>query len=520
MSGNTALRLTVTLLATLVLPVGASAGTHLQYLLEQGQTGCAGLATASTPAGRQLLSFYRQRQMQPLWNAPRQQQLAGQIAALADDGLNPTRYPLPAALHDRQTPEADCNELLASQSMLQALHDLHHGLLDSPLEPLWHPSPTPQTDHSVQLAGSGEDPAAAFQKARPVAPQYQRLQRLYARLRQLPADDWPLLPQGRLLVKPGEADPRLPDLARRLSAEAYLPASFSLPENPLLDGELGAALQHFQQRHGLQPDGALGPATLNELNISAARRLQQIRLNLERWRWLNQELESDMLLVDVTATQASLLLDGRVAWQTPVQVGRPERATPLLKSRITRITLNPTWTVPPTVLNEDKLPEIRSNPAYLEKHQLRVLDREGNELDPASVDWESAQGIVLRQDAGPRNALGQVAFRFANPYAIYLHDTPNQRLFNRLPRMHSSGCVRVGQAGQLRDLLLARLPETERTRIQQLQADGQTHEIHLPKGLPVLIAYWTADADEEGALFRPDPYDLDRPALARLLPSL
>ncbi|MBT9531809.1 MAG: L,D-transpeptidase family protein, partial [Pseudomonas sp.] len=235
---------------------------------------------------------------------------------------------------------------------------------------------------------------------------------------------------------------------------------------------------------------------------------------LERWRWLARDLQASGVLVNVAAAQLAYYQDFVPVWQTRTQVGRAARPTPLLKSQITRLTLNPTWTVPPTILREDKLPEIRRDLAFLDKHNLRVLDREGQLLDANSIDWNNPGSIQLRQDAGAHNPLGQVAIRFPNPFSVYLHDTPSQQLFAKGPRAFSSGCVRVEAVMQLVDLLLT---PAERERVTSLLASGRTHEFRLSTPLPIILAYWTAEVDGAGQLlYAPDIYARDQALLAAL----
>ncbi len=311
-------------------------------------------------------------------------------------------------------------------------------------------------------------------------------------------------------------DARVPELAHRLLAEGYLQSLPSGPEN-LYGDDLAEAVKHFQYRHSLQSDGVVGPGTLVELNISPALRREQLRLNLERFRWLAPDLEPEGVLVNVAAAQLSFYHDGAPQWQTRLQVGRADRQTPLLKSRITRLTLNPTWTIPPTILREDKLPAIRPDPAaYLAQQNLQVLDSEGRPLAANEVDWERPGNILLRQGAGPRNPLGKIVLRFPNPFSVYLHDTPSQPLFAKGPRAFSSGCVRVEQPLHLRDLLLT---PAERAHTDELLASGTTHEYRLTAPVPILLGYWTVQVDSDGALlYAPDIYGRD-PVLLKALGS-
>ena len=190
-------------------------------------------------------------------------------------------------------------------------------------------------------------------------------------------------------------------------------------------------------------------------------------------------------------------------------------ARQLLKSRITRLTLNPTWTIPPTIMREDKLPAIRLNPEYLRQQNLQVLDSQGNPLVPEQVDWSHPGNILLRQGAGPRNPLGRIVLRFPNPYSVYLHDTPSQPLFSKGPRAFSSGCVRVEQPLQLRDLLVS---PAEKIRTEELLATETTHEFRLATPVPVLLGYWTVQVDGKGALlYAPDIYGRDPVAMMMCL---
>jgi len=224
------------------------------------------------------------------------------------------------------------------------------------------------------------------------------------------------------------------------------------------------------------------------------------------------------VLINVAAAEIQVRRNNQLLWRSRTQVGRAERQTPLLASRIVRLTLNPTWTVPPTILREDKLPAIRDDISYLERHQMSVLDRDGNLLDPQSIDWESPGAIRLRQSAGSHNPLGRVAVRFDNPFAVYLHDTPSQQLFSKAPRAFSSGCVRVEAV----DTLLAwLLTPDELSSVQTHIASGETQQYRLQHPAPLLIAYWTVEASKDGALrYYPDIYTRDAHLIKALAPSV
>ncbi|KAF2407047.1 L,D-transpeptidase family protein [Pseudomonas antarctica] len=489
-------------------PVPVASTSPVQQALAQLPGVCPSLVPHIDAATQsRLQAFYQQQGDVPLWSDDaRRQALHTQLLMLADDGLDPTHYSLPTA---DAAANVLCSDIDVSRQYLQALQDLHYGRLQqSRFEPLWHSQPPtrdPNTEVLAFAASGLQDMAHAFDQARPSADLYRSLRNAYATVRLQPLPHWDPVASGPLL-RPGMEDPRVPELAQRLYRGGYLANAPSGNGKQYRD-ELVKAVKAFQLSHSLQADGVIGAGTVAELNISPAMRRDQLRINLERFRWLAQDLEPEGVLVNVAAAQLSVYQSGIPVWQTRLQVGRAERQTPLLKSRITRLTLNPTWTIPPTIMREDKLPAIRLNPEYLRQQNLQVLDPEGRPLAPEQIDWARPGNILLRQDAGPRNPLGKIVMRFPNPYSVYLHDTPSKPLFTKGPRAFSSGCVRVEQPLLLRDLLVS---PAERTRTDELLATGVTHEFRLATPVPVLLGYWTVEVDRQGGLvYAPDIYGRD-----------
>jgi L,D-transpeptidase YcbB len=266
----------------------------------------------------------------------------------------------------------------------------------------------------------------------------------------------------------------------------------------------------------------VGRATRAALNVPVECRIDAIRVNLERARWVLRVPLRDLVLVDIAGFHLHLYRGGRSVWTTRVVVGRAFRKTPVFRSKIRTLVLNPTWTVPEVILEKDILPAARRDPGFVARRRLRVIDRAGREVDPASVDWSryrSARELPyqLRQAPGPGNPLGRIKFLFPNEHAVYLHDTPDRTLFAKAERAASSGCIRVEEPLELAVRLLADPERWSREALEREIATGRTETVRLGTPLPVVLMYWTVDFEEDGSVvFRRDLYGRD----ARVLEGL
>ncbi|GAA0258291.1 L,D-transpeptidase family protein [Rhodanobacter caeni] len=506
-------------------PVAASIRQQLQPVTGAPATGL----------DKARAQFYALGDFAPAWTrAADVDDLLAALRGMGADGLDPADYALHellrqrAALADPQaTPMQRASfDLLATQACLTALVDLYRGKVDpASLDTHWNFEPRqPAPGQGVQAvrdALANGQLASLFAQARPQNPLYDELRSALARWREVPTQaDWAPIPDGPTL-KPGMRDARVPALRRRLRVAGYLPspvdgAADAGPSDDY-DATTEQALRQFQSEQYLTVDGQLDPATRAALNVPAAARIDQLRVNLERARWLLHQLHGDFVMVDIAGYRIAYYRDGKPVWRSRVQVGKPYRSTPAFKSKITYLTLNPTWTVPPTILKNDVLPKVRRNRGYLAANHLRVLDGQGRELAPASVDWANPRGIVLRQDAGPHNSLGRLAIRFPNDYAVYLHDTPHQELFAHPQRANSSGCIRVERPRELAELLLDDPARWSRDAIDRAIDTGKTQNVTLARPVTLLLAYWTVDLHDNGRIgFRPDIYRRDAPLLAAL----
>jgi murein L,D-transpeptidase YcbB/YkuD len=359
---------------------------------------------------------------------------------------------------------------------------------------------------------------------RPADPAYRKLMNARQDLTRLLGQPWlPLA--SRPTIRPGDRDERLSEIRRRLSLLGELAQEAAMATDPLdYDAELESSVMRFQARHGLEPDGLIGPDTLTALNLMPVERLRQIDATLERWRWLPESLGKTYVLVNIAGFELKMVENGEEVLRKRVIVGQPFRQTPVFSDRIRYLVFNPDWTVPRTVMIQDQLPQIVRDPDYLSRLNISVYRGWGadrQKVDPLDVDWSSLNRnnfpYQLVQEPGPQNALGQVKFMFPNQYDVYLHDTPGRGLFTRSERSFSSGCIRVEQPFDLAQRLLAGSPDWSREKIDRVVSEAEPRTVLLPEPVPVHIQYWTSWVDSEGRLqFRNDLYNRD----ARLIDQL
>lgn len=487
-------------------------------------------ANADSGPYKAMALFYEQRQFAPAWAQPDDlEQLLVALQGMADDGLDPEDYALSELQRQRSMLDAPSStprqrahfDILATDAALVALMHLYHGkVAPATLDTHWNFDPRQfdqdQSLDAIRDALLNGTVSTLFERARPQSPLYARLRAALLKLREVATrGGWPVLADGPTL-KPDSHDPRVPILRQRLRLAGYVVGEADATDD-LFDPALEEALKQFQREHYLAPDGFLGKATLAALNVPIAARIEQVQANLERARWLLHELHGEFVMVDIAGYQVTYYKDAKPVWRSRVQVGKPYRRTPAFKSKITYLTLNPTWTVPPGIMRNDTLPKIRKDLGYLAANRMRVLDNQGREVSAGSVNWDDPRGIMVRQDAGPGNSLGRLVIRFPNDYLVYLHDTPHQRLFDSEQRSFSSGCIRVEHPRQLAELLLDDPDNWNLAGIDRAIETMKTQTVMLREPIPLLLAYWTVDLRDEGRIsFRPDIYTRDPPLIAAL----
>lgn len=510
--------------------VAAELRSQVQRLGEAGGIYVRGLAIASASL---LSEFYAARNYVPVWTGEARIDELFELLATADrHGLDPRDYYLPQLRQLRKENRsgddpalAAALDLLLTESLIRFGYHQRFGKVNpARMEPTWNFTRQfrPGREPVSMLREAVEAPSLQGLLGEWIdrAPLYRALQKALADYRQIAsAGGWPMIAAGPTLHE-GDTDARVPDIRRHLGIGGDLPPAAEAADDQQYDAVLVAGVRAFQARHALAVDGVLGAATLAAMNVPVETRIDQLRLSLERARWVADDTAGEVVVVNIAGSEVFAARNGRRFWTRRAVVGRVNRQTPVFRGSMTWLELNPTWTVPPTILREDVLPRLRRDPGYLQENDLSVIDARGRVIDPLTVDWPRVGNHppwTLRQAPGPKNSLGRIKFMFPNPHAVFLHDTPARGLFERTGRLLSSGCVRIEDPLSLAEILLAD-PDTWNQQTLQAAIDtGKTRIVRLPRPWPVLILYWTAELDATGRVrFLPDVYDRDPALLAAL----
>jgi len=487
-------------------------------------------------ASNVLPRFYERRTYRPAWSSSGQptQQVEELLRALrkADlEGLTPTDYHLErieetlyrirehAEKGLRPNPEllVDLDLLLTDAFLILGSHLLSGRVNPETIDSEWH-----AVRRHADLAGILEKAITLDEIEKSLAallpPQagYYRMRKALSVYRSVARNGgWSPVAEGEEFLL-GDGGERVLALRRRLEATLDIQTGQSDNEE-LFDESLDRALRRFQKRHGLHVNGVATPATQSALNVSVDDRIRQIELNMERWRWLPQELGKNYVMLNIANYELEVVEDETTVLSLRAVIGRPYRRTPVFSDSITYIVFNPYWFVPRNIAAQDILPLVQKDPDYLTKKKIRAFKGSGaraNEIDPSAVNWSKLSAgnlpYVLIQDPGPENALGQMVFRFPNKYNVYIHDTPAREVFVHPQRSFSSGCIRLENPMELAVYLLREDGKWGRVQIEQTIRKGREQTVRLPKPIPMHLLYWTSWVDEAGVVqFRRDIYERD-----------
>ncbi|MGP9566226.1 L,D-transpeptidase family protein [Halomonas sp. AOP5-B2-8] len=493
-----------------------------------------------------IAEFYQLRDGQPVWQAVLTvESLVAALNGLESDGLAPMDYHADTLLnefHRSQTLGVSAQaafDIKATQSLLLALDHVERGKVDPrDVEPQWD-APRPARGYSLlRVVHAIEDNKLedAIALARPSSAEYQQLRDALKQHYQLAnLSSTPYLAAREESLRPGDETDDVVVLRQRLAlwgdtdllaadsgAYPLIGVKGTATNRRLFDASLETAVRRFQRRHLLQADGVVGEQTRLALNTSVATRIDQLRVNLERARWIRpMQFAEPRVWVDIAGYRMHYVRPNGQQWDARVVVGSPRRETPIIHSAISHLTINPSWTIPPTIMREDVLPRVRADIGYLARQNIQVISPAGVPLIAEEIDWQRPGGVMLRQVAGVGNPLGRVVVRFPNNDMIYLHDTPARGLFQRDQRALSSGCIRVEGVAELAQMLLQ--DTGSRYQMSSLLSGGSDRNVSLAQRIPVALHYLTAWPNEQGEVeFRPDIYRRDATlltALQRALPS-
>ena len=356
---------------------------------------------------------------------------------------------------------------------------------------------------------------ASLESLSPQAEQYAALRKALVQHRQLEEQGgWAEIPVGGTL-KRGSSGTRVEALQKRLAASGDLGGSYAAAR---FDASTEAAVKRFEARHGLEPDGVVGRADLQQLNLPITHRIRQIELNMERWRWVSDSLlRGQYVMVNIPDFSLRVVENGRTALAMRVVVGKDFSRTPMFTDEISYLVFNPVWNVPSSIATQEILAEAQRDPSYLERNNMRVFENETDEaveVNPASIDWSSMSAedfrYAIRQDPGPETPVGNVKFMCPHQFNVSLHDTPSGQLFEARERTFSHGCIRVEKPVELAAYLL-RDKGWDASRVEAEFQTADNTSIKVPEPVPVHIFYWTAFLDERGTLqFRDDVYGFDQ----------
>ncbi len=471
--------------------------------------------------GAAIRAYYSQPDNGLLWiERPRMTGLIARLKAAEDDGLDPAAYPiaqldrLAAASGSTDTRSQAVIELFFSAAYLEYASDLQVGrLLPRKIDPGFY-----QQDKSIDplaaLTGLARQPDLDKFLAgwEPQSPDYKALRETLAEYRAFEqAGGWPQVPMGDTL-KPGMSDPRVPAIRARLAYTDGANPQAAAGQELLYDRSLADAVAAFQERHGLDAEGAVGKATTVALNVPVGDRIEDITLAMERLRWMPDDLGADHLIINIAGFELKEYRNGKLKDAMAVVVGKPYSRTPEFSDSIKYVDINPYWNVPSGLALKEELPKLKTNPGSLAADGFEAV--RGSQVFPVSaVDWRQyGPGnfpFQLRQRPGPKNALGRVKFVFPNQFDVYLHDTPARTLFNKADRAFSHGCVRLSRPLDLAVDVLSDVPGWDRSRINATVATGNRTVVNLIHPLPIHITYFTAWVDHGVPNFRADIYEQD-----------
>ena len=479
-----------------------------------------------------LHEFYSMHDHQLVWrDSLKSDEAIRQIIMAWKEGLNPKDYHLESLLDlnsylgskptDRES-EAIFDILLSDGLMVYADH-LTQGKLDpESLYPSWNFFTRNLANDAMEqfnTAISADSIGEYFEQLSPQTKGYSTLREgvmNYTNI--IYMGGWDSLPILKT-IHPYDSTFLAPMLRERLIVEGF---EIEYDSSLVYDDKLIEQIKLFQMQSGLIDDGVIGKHSINALNESATSKLNKIKVNMERSRWVLEGELNEFIIVNIARYQMYYSDSGQVTYTSKVMVGKDEKQTPVFRDNMEYVVFNPTWTLPQSISSTETLPKLQRDSLYMQKNNMVIINAKGEVQSDSGLVWsdytEDYFPFIIRQEPGPKNALGRVKFLFPNKYAIYLHDTPSRYLFAKEERAFSHGCIRLQNPLDFSEFLLSK-QDTNWTMdsIRTVLDSAQTMSVRLKKKIPVYLMYWTAGINEDGRLFFvPDIYGRDERILRAL----
>ncbi|WP_426064209.1 L,D-transpeptidase family protein [Flavobacterium sp. DSP2-3-1] len=462
-----------------------------------------------------LKDFYSSTNYRTVWQSEKKRKIVlAELLKSSEEGLNPEDYNLKTLYNfEKRATTLDSldivkYDILLTSCLQKYISHLTNGRLNPrKLYKKWDLKENYiDLNATVALLLQTDSLAYKIQQLKPSHIVYKRLKKALRQINTFPKDDFKPIKFTKIIT-PNDTNPSLIAIKKRLIYWKELQPKDSL--SPVYDEETVNALKKFQSRHGLAADAKIGAGTIASLNFSKNQRIQQILVNLERWKWYPKQMGKEYLIINIPDYKLTLVNNNDTLRTHRVIVGRAKRKTPILSSKLTQVVFNPTWTVPPTILREDVIPAILKSRSYLTQSNIKVYDSNGRIVSP--YEWQLSQAKTYRyvQSPGTFNSLGMVKIIFPNRFSVYLHDTNHRDYFDKIDRSLSSGCVRVDNPLELTEYILDDEVNWNLAKITETLQNERTKFVNIKKEIAFHLLYWTAWSENNKLIFRDDIYNLD-----------
>ncbi len=471
-------------------------------------------------------SFYKKRGFSAVWNDKiRRTSFIKELKDADNEGLFFKDYHgkklegLLKNAKDLSENERGELEVLLTDAFFDYSHDLYYGKVNpNKLYEIWglHRK---EMDFSkiLENAIENDDISETLAQLKPDSEIYNGLKESLAEYREKTKTEKPFqkIAPGDA-IEPEKSDPRIPEIAELLKLLGILDQNYSSNDS-IYNEKLQIAVETFQKHKTLATDKIIGNSTIEQLNMGAQQRTDQLLVNLERWRWYPRDFGSHYIMVNIPNYELDVVKDGEVVSVHNIIAGDKTHHTPIFSDSIQYIVINPQWHIPSSIASREIIPSAKRNRNYLSSRNIFVTNSEGNRVDPSKINWDKASGYSFTQGAGRSNSLGQIKIIYPNKYAIYLHDTPAKALFEQNSRAESHGCVRVQDVVELAAYLLNNQKEWSLDKIQKTIASGQTKKVKVTQSVKVYHLYWTAWRENGKTIFTNDIYNLDNEVYKALI---